>query len=78
MSDPDPTTGVADNGGAGYTLMSGDINEDVDAGYVQPAKISDFVWEDQNGDGLQDAGEPGVDGVDVMITDDLGGGVTDT
>ncbi len=76
-SDPDALTGLADNGGAGYTLMSGDMNEDVDAGYVQPAKISDFVWEDQNGDGLQDAGEPGVAGVDVMITDDLGGGVTD-
>jgi len=76
-SDPDPTTGVADNGGAGYTLMSGDTNEDVDAGYVQPAKISDFVWEDQNGDGVQDGGEPGLDGVDIMITDDLGGGVTD-
>ena len=76
-SDPDPTTGVADNGGAGYTLMSGDTNEDVDAGYVQPAKISDFVWEDQNGDGLQNAGEPGLDGVDIMITDGLGGGVTD-
>ncbi len=76
-SDPDPVTGIADDGGAGYTLMSGDENEDVDAGYVQPAKISDFVWEDENGDGLQDVGEPGLALVDVMITDDLGGGVTD-
>jgi len=76
-SDPDRDTGLADNGGAGYELMSGDENEDVDAGYVQPAKISDFVWEDLNGNGIQDAGEPGLDGVDIMITDDLGGGVTD-
>jgi len=57
--------------------MSGDENEDVDAGYVQPARIADFVWEDQNGNGIQDAGEPGLGGVDIMITDDLGGGVTD-
>lgn len=76
-SDPDPVTGLANNAGAGYVLMSGDENEDVDAGYVQPAEISDFVWEDENGDGLQDAGEPGLAGVDIMITDDLGGGVTD-
>ena len=76
-SDPDPITGLADNGGAGYELMSGDENEDVDAGYVQPARIADFVWEDQNGNGIQDAGEPGLGGVDIMITDDLGGGVTD-
>ncbi len=76
-SDPDPTTGLADNGGAGYTLISGDNNEDVDAGYLQPASISDFVWEDANGDGLQDAGEPGIDAVEVLITDDAGGGVTD-
>ncbi len=29
--------------------------------------ISDFVWEDLNGDGFQDAGEPGVDGVLVEL-----------
>ena len=30
--------------------------------------IGDFVWEDYNGDGVQDVGEPGIDGVQVNIT----------
>ncbi len=30
--------------------------------------IGDFVWVDLNGDGLQDAGEPGISGVEVCAT----------
>ena len=33
--------------------------------YVKPACLGNFVWNDLNGNGIQDAGEPGIDGVKV-------------
>ena len=39
---------------------------DIDLGLV-PTSIGDFVWLDENGNGLQDGGEPGVPGVDVKL-----------
>jgi len=32
-----------------------------------PAKLGDFVWSDENENGLQDAGEPGVAAVEVIL-----------
>ena len=45
-----------------------------DFGELPPASIGDFVWHDLNGNGRQDAGEPGIDGVAVTLngTDDTG------
>ncbi len=37
------------------------------------ASIGDFVWKDYNGDGVQDAGEPGIAGVRVFIDSDSDG-----
>jgi len=34
--------------------------------------LGDFVWEDTNGDGTQDAGEAGIDGVTVNLLDSNG------
>ena len=34
--------------------------------------IGDFVWHDQNRNGLQDSGEPGIDGVTVILKDSYG------
>jgi protocatechuate 3,4-dioxygenase beta subunit len=39
----------------------------LDAGLVRPASVGDFVWEDMNYNGVQDAGEPGVGGVTVNL-----------
>ena len=36
-----------------------------------PVTVGDFVWYDQNGDGIQNAGEPGIAGVTVNLLDDL-------
>ncbi len=33
-----------------------------------PAKLGDFVWQDTNGNGQQDPGEPGIEGVMVTVT----------
>ncbi|MEM7352067.1 MAG: SdrD B-like domain-containing protein, partial [Acidobacteriota bacterium] len=54
---------------------------DVDAG-LHPdgtaGQIGDFVWQDDNGDGVQDAGEAGLAGVQVDLTTALGTAVAST
>ena len=39
-----------------------------DTTLVEPSMISDFVWQDLNGDGIQNAGEPGLNNVRVRLT----------
>jgi hypothetical protein len=61
-------------------VVSGASRLDVDFGYRPTGfgSIGDFVWIDANGDGLQTAGEPGVNGVLVVLRqDDNGNGVID-
>jgi len=41
------------------------------AGSAGTASIGDFVWDDLNKDGIQDAGEPGVAGVSVRLFDGI-------
>jgi uncharacterized repeat protein (TIGR01451 family) len=43
-----------------------------DFGFWKPAAIGDRVWEDANHNGIQDAGEPGVGGVGVVLKDGAG------
>ncbi|MCR6489483.1 carboxypeptidase regulatory-like domain-containing protein [Amycolatopsis sp. OK19-0408] len=50
--------------------LGGPSREDftVDLGLVTPTnRIGDFAWTDTNGNGLQDAGEPGLAGVKVTL-----------
>ncbi|MCE7987251.1 MAG: Cna B-type domain-containing protein [Caldilinea sp. CFX5] len=42
-----------------------------------PLEIGNRVWKDLNGDGIQDANEPGIEGVTVQLTQ-TGGGTTST
>ena len=58
------------------TLNAGDDVRSLDAGAVpvpdpepQTASIGDFVFNDANGNGIQDAGEQGVAGVPVTVED---------
>ena len=37
-----------------------------------PASVGNYVWLDENSDGLQDVGEPGLAGVRVMLKDAIG------
>ncbi|HMQ49652.1 MAG TPA: SdrD B-like domain-containing protein, partial [Saprospiraceae bacterium] len=62
-----------------YTVTITDANgcEDVDQVTViinndLCSKIGDFVWDDTDGDGVQDAGEPGIGGVTVNLLDGNG------
>ena len=51
-------------------LVAGENDPTWDAGLVPAiASLGDYVWEDLNGDGMQDAGEPGVFGVEVQLYD---------
>ena len=63
-SNANPATGKSEC----VTLTSGQSNQTVDAGGVKkPASLGDRVWEDINGNGLQDNGEPGIPGVTVTL-----------
>ncbi|MEZ4707418.1 MAG: SdrD B-like domain-containing protein [Caldilineaceae bacterium] len=64
-SDADPTTGRT----VTTTLTSGENDPTWDAGFYQPASLGDLVWEDLDGDGVQDAGEPGIPNVTVELYD---------
>lgn len=67
----DTTDSDIDEGGVVYEviIISGQINIAIDAGFISEAKatIGDFVWEDLNGNGVQDSGEPGIPGVRVSL-----------
>ncbi|MBZ0286600.1 MAG: carboxypeptidase regulatory-like domain-containing protein, partial [Anaerolineae bacterium] len=72
-SDVNITTGRTVN----TTLLPGENDPTWDAGLVLVASIGDKVWRDNNNNGQQDAGEPGVSGVTVRLLDG-GGAVVST
>jgi hypothetical protein len=41
----------------------------LDVNWMEPAELGDFVWDDENQDGIQDAGELGIAGVTVNLYD---------
>ena len=43
------------------------FNSTAYAGITPPDSIGDFVWDDLNGDGVQDLSEPGLAGIDVRL-----------
>ncbi len=72
QSKSDPTPAIV--------LGTGEVYKDADFGYVrQPgsgnAILGDTVWYDDNGDGFQQPGEPGIAGVEVCATPSGGGTV---
>ncbi len=73
-SDADTATGKTDV----TTLSSGENDPTWDAGMYQKASIGDFVWWDLDEDGVQDAGEPGLEGVTVTLKDANGATVGTT
>jgi hypothetical protein len=55
-------------------------NQTIDFGYLSPCTgmIGDYVWEDSNQNGVQDAGEPGIDGVTLQLKDGSGNVIATT
>ncbi len=66
-TDSDPLPGT--NRTALVSLVSGQTNLTVDAGFYRLAALGDFVWNDLDGDGQQDGGEPALAGVPVRLYD---------
>ncbi|MBH0052924.1 isopeptide-forming domain-containing fimbrial protein [Salinibacterium sp. SWN139] len=64
--DLDGTTATP-NGVWQGTLAENDKKRDVDFGYTGSGSIGDFIWFDQNKDGVQDANEPGLPGATVTV-----------
>src|SRR6185295_12003835 len=57
---------------AAFSLAAGQNRTDVDFGYRGTASVGDRVWTDTDGDGVQDAGETGINGVTVELLDNGG------
>jgi uncharacterized repeat protein (TIGR01451 family) len=62
-SDADPITGLT----APFVMANAQTNLTLDAGLYRRATLGDFAWEDLDGDGQQDAGEPGLSNVAVRL-----------
>jgi SdrD B-like domain len=45
---------------------------------IAPSTIGDFVWQDFNGNGIQDGGEPGLPGVQAVLKDNNGNTIANT
>ncbi|MCP3900047.1 MAG: hypothetical protein GY707_10075, partial [Desulfobacteraceae bacterium] len=45
----------------------------IDAGFTLASDIGDYVWYDEDADGIQDGNEPGVEGVTVYLIDNTDG-----
>ena len=56
-------------GGQTITLTSGENATGWDAGAIRLASIGDRVWRDADADGVQDAGELGIENVTVNLFD---------
>jgi protocatechuate 3,4-dioxygenase beta subunit len=72
---PGTTNNDGNTGVAGVSILPGDMNpRHIDAGYSVPvlASVGDFVWYDNNSNGIQDPGEPGVPGVKVTLLNSNG------
>ncbi|MEO0775300.1 MAG: SdrD B-like domain-containing protein [Bacteroidota bacterium] len=63
-SDADPAMGGMTQF---VTLMSGEYNPTLDAGFFLCSNLGDFVWFDENHNGIQDPDEVGVEGVQVKL-----------
>ncbi|MGF1663936.1 MAG: beta strand repeat-containing protein [Kineosporiaceae bacterium] len=56
------------DGTAAFTLAEDEDRDDVDVAAVGSNALGDLVWLDLDDDGVRDAGEPGVDAVDLTVT----------
>ena len=54
------------------TVFSGKTILSIDAGFYERAILGDRVWEDRNKNGIQDAEETGIAGVEVKLLDSGG------
>ncbi len=74
-SDGDPITGFTQT----IQISSGEYDGTNDFGFYLPGSLGDYVWHDLDADGIQESGEPGLEGVTVNLFQDVNGdGIPDT
>jgi len=71
-TDADNDSNITNANGLGSTsnlvLISGEQKDDIDIGLIlAPSTLGDRLWLDDNGDGIQDDDEEGLDGVTVEL-----------
>ena len=59
-------------------LSSGENNPTIDAGIYELAGLGNYVWEDTNGDGIQNDGETAIPNVTVNLKDENGNVIDST
>ncbi|GAB2558358.1 SdrD B-like domain-containing protein [Spirosoma areae] len=64
-SDGNPATGLT----GVYSLAANENNPTLDMGYFRPASLGDFVFADNNQNGIQDGGDTPIAGVTVTLLD---------
>ena len=71
---------ISTAGGLSYTGLAadGEVEDDVVNISAAPAMVTAHVFEDSNGNGVQDGVEAALPGVDVVFTDSLAGAQTGT
>ncbi len=69
LGEPEESDAAAGDGQDGTTGSNEDRsgNMTVDFGFVAPMSLGSFVWQDTDGDGVQDAGEPGIGNASVAL-----------
>jgi serine-aspartate repeat-containing protein C/D/E len=72
--DSDTDSDLGANGISSSFLITGDGApfSKIDLGYRMPSSVVVFVWDDKNGNGVQDVGEPGIQGVKLVLVQELG------
>ncbi len=72
-ADNAPTSPTYGNQISGIVVQNGDSTSDYSFGELLTTSLSGTVFNDNNGDGDQDTGEPGIEGVTVILSgaDDL-------
>jgi hypothetical protein len=55
------------NGTFSVTLGNAETYQDADYGFAAGGTVGDLVWQDTDGDGTPDSGEPGINGVTVNL-----------
>src|SRR5271157_2226568 len=56
------------------TLAEGQSDLTIDFGFYKPVTIGDYVWNDANANGIQDANEVGIAGVTLTLSGTSGAG----
>jgi hypothetical protein len=66
---PGSTTANDSNGLSAQSsvLASGQSDITLDSGFVQPVTVGNFVWQDMNGNGIQEGGDNGLAGATVTL-----------